>query len=318
VYFALSVMLTIGFAHLTLVVCRVEPTTTRVFGVAAALLMSRPGHWNLLLGQYALTVSIGCYLALFYARSRPGIAGLGLALAAIKPTFGVPIAFFLLCRKDFRAFSIGAGVSILLALTVSIVLVRDAGGLHAFVTSLVRDFLEFNSDPDIGALQAPFRADTVALIARIPGMQLGMIGEFLVTVTVLAVAGLGVHRLAQHGSETGRFWSACLALFGTIACIYHQSYDLIFLAMPATALILSPATRKLDSRLRTALLVLLFIPAVNYLSSATAIDGLGMTGAAYAFVTSLNRLAIFAGLLILSAAALWRSPALRGEPSASS
>src|ERR1700752_362320 len=51
-YFLVTVALTAVVALLAPRACGFEPTAARLFGLGAALLASRPGHWNLLLGQY--------------------------------------------------------------------------------------------------------------------------------------------------------------------------------------------------------------------------------------------------------------------------
>ena len=53
-YFGLTIALTLVLAHLTLWMCKRRPTLTSVFGLAALILTTRLGHWDLLLGQTAL------------------------------------------------------------------------------------------------------------------------------------------------------------------------------------------------------------------------------------------------------------------------
>jgi hypothetical protein len=58
----------------------------------ASYCSSRPGQWNLLLGQPALELTLPTYAALYNARRAPGLSGLALAISMYKPTFGIPLA----------------------------------------------------------------------------------------------------------------------------------------------------------------------------------------------------------------------------------
>ena len=92
-----------AFALIVIIVCGGQPSMWKVFGLASAVLMTRPGFLVALNGQIVCEVAIGCLVALHYSRSRPVVAGLGLALACLKPTFGVPVALLMLARRDWRS-----------------------------------------------------------------------------------------------------------------------------------------------------------------------------------------------------------------------
>src|SRR4029453_8153253 len=103
-YFATTLVLTVVLAGLAIAGAGAPVTAAAVLALAAACLVSRAGQMNLLLGQVTAQVVIASYVALRWARSRPLLAGLGLALATLKPTYGVPLAaLMLLGRGDVRA-----------------------------------------------------------------------------------------------------------------------------------------------------------------------------------------------------------------------
>lgn len=73
-----------------------EINVAAVLLAAAIILATRPGHWNLMAGQRTLLYVLGTCAAVRFLRERPLLARLGLALAMIKPTFGVPLAILML------------------------------------------------------------------------------------------------------------------------------------------------------------------------------------------------------------------------------
>src|SRR4029450_12489403 len=81
--------------------------------LTGALSRPRAGQMTLPLGQVTAQVGLASYVALRWARSRPLLAGLGLALATLKPTYGVPLAaLMLLGRGDMRATAVGVAASV--------------------------------------------------------------------------------------------------------------------------------------------------------------------------------------------------------------
>jgi hypothetical protein len=82
--FAMVILLAVSVLH----VCRLPQSVCNVFGLTTLILVSRPGHINLLLGQVTLPMALGTLWALHFARRRPGLAGLALAITTLKPTFG--------------------------------------------------------------------------------------------------------------------------------------------------------------------------------------------------------------------------------------
>ena len=113
-------------------------TIAATLGLTALLLLSRPGHMNLLLGQVTAQVVIGAYVALRWARTRPLLAGMGLALATLKPTYGVPLALLMLFgRGDLGAVVVGVALSGALCL-VALVAARARGGWRRAVRGVAR------------------------------------------------------------------------------------------------------------------------------------------------------------------------------------
>ena len=172
VYYCVALALTMALAPLALRLCGAEATAARTLGLAAILVSSRPGHWNLYTGQVTLPVTIGAYLALGYARTRPGLAGLGLALATFKPTYGGPLAGLLLARGDRRAIAVGFAVAAVLT-GAAITLLATRVGFGPLLASVLATYHEHATDPSKSAAVAPFRVDVVALVGRMLGSAPG-------------------------------------------------------------------------------------------------------------------------------------------------
>ena len=98
-----------------------------------------PATSGLQLGQLSFEPIFEC-LALYFTRRKPWLAGLGLFLASIKPTFGVPLGVLMLVRRQYRPVAIACAVSVSLNLAVSIALIHRSGGLAAFGTTLAATF----------------------------------------------------------------------------------------------------------------------------------------------------------------------------------
>src|SRR5262249_1267671 len=162
--------LTAVLAALALGGAGVPVTAAATLGLTAALLLSRPGYMNLLLGQVTAQVAIGAYVALRWARKSPIIAGLGLAFATLKPTYGVPLAvLMLLGRGDVTAVAAGAALSAALCLGTLVPLAHAAGGVAPFVASLGGSTAAFSAEGTSNAWSSFARLDVVALAARVLG-----------------------------------------------------------------------------------------------------------------------------------------------------
>ena len=61
-YFLCTILLTLALAVLALRLARVEVRPERVLVLAGAVLLSRPGHWTLLLGQVSILLSVLTYI----------------------------------------------------------------------------------------------------------------------------------------------------------------------------------------------------------------------------------------------------------------
>src|SRR4029077_11189873 len=121
-----AVMLAI--ARVALRAAGTSPTVAYTFALGAIVLASRPGQRSLFIRQPSAVAVLGTCVALAYGRTRPALGGLGVALAALKPNFGVPLVVLMAVRRDTRSVLIGLMAAGLLTAGAAAVLAHSAGG----------------------------------------------------------------------------------------------------------------------------------------------------------------------------------------------
>ncbi len=274
-YFALNVVLIVVLASASLRIAGRRPALGSVCGVAALILLTRPGHWNLLLGQPTMAIILGVLMALCWARERPLLAGIGLTLAFMKPNFGAPLAALMLVQGGAVAVLVGGGLTVLIALPVGAQLARAAGGLGPFVDSLRDNASHFHAGHGVDPLTSPFRIDIPALIARVSGDVPGTAVDLTVGAIVLLIGAVALRRLATAIPER-RVVPLGVGTLTLLVATYHMTYDLLLLAPVVVALALGgdDLLWRAGPTRRRMLLVGLVLAAFNYLSTESVLDGL--------------------------------------------
>ncbi|HVM96211.1 MAG TPA: glycosyltransferase 87 family protein [Candidatus Acidoferrales bacterium] len=260
--------------------------------LATALLLSRPGSWNVGLGQYALQFSIGAALALCIEPQRYRLAGLGCAITLLKPTYGVPLSLLLLSSGRVRIWLVGVAVAVLLSLPPGIAVLKAAGGFIPLLNSLHASFANFSSDTTAGAATGPERVDVIGLVGFGLGYEPSAALEVVLTLGVLACGSLCFHRIVKAAGGQVSPLALVVGCLTILVCTYHQTYDLVLLLVPVTAwahTLISDDRRRASS---VALLLLLLFPMVNYLSPQAVQASLGIRGLASSVLTRANALAL--------------------------
>jgi len=276
IFCLLNVALTPVLVWLALRLSGLGASVGRVFTLAAFLLISRGGYLSLFFGQCSTYVVIGTYVALLAARERPGLAGLGLALATLKPTFGGPLAILMAARRDFRAVIIGLALGGLGALGPTVALVHNAGGLTPFTASLQASHRSYEEDPYVNPASSRERIDSAVLAGRLAGPAFGTQAEFALTLLLVGIGAAALWRLSAGETGSTRVQSAGLVCLTIAVCIYHQAYELALLAMPLVACCYTASARRMnvDTQLRWLLIALLAAPMANYLMSSSVLSRL--------------------------------------------
>jgi Glycosyltransferase family 87 len=300
-----NLALTLALAALVLGAAGIERTAARVFGVAALIVASHPGQMALYIGQGAVYFAIGLVLAFTLARTRPGLAGMGLALVCLKPTVGVPAALLLTARSDRRALSTGLVVAALSSLVVLPFLVGASGGVGPFVGTLVDNYSRWGQDAATKVTESVHRLDAFLLVGRALGRPLTAAEDLVVTGAVLGVAIWAVWRARRFEDPASRPLSTSVMVAAILVAFYHQAYDALFLALPLAFAARGAWGRSTLARVcRVLVLGAGAVLAGNYVATQALIDRLGLTGAAWTAVTSVNAIAMLAVFTGCVAAAL--------------
>jgi hypothetical protein len=279
-YHVLNLLLVLAFALLTLRLCPVEASRAAVLVLGSAILLSRPGHSNLFNGQSTLLVASGTYLALALSGRRPIVAGVGLALALLKPSFGLPLAVLLLAAGQVTTVVVGAAGTAVTSGPVAVVLARAAGGVAPLVRSVLDgawSHMELSSNAPATSL----RIDAVAWVGRlIDGRAVTPLAT-LVGVAILGAAAFTTYRLARSGDRQADPLRWCVGLLAILLAVYHQNYDSLVLTLPIVQLSLGrwqPATMVAGVAARWWLLGLLAVPLLNHTLNSKVAAMLGSTG----------------------------------------
>lgn len=299
-FYIWTVVLTLFTAFLALRLNGFRAGAAPVVLVASIMILSRPGHMNLLVGQDTLVYVLGTYLALSAADSSPAWSGLGLSLACLKPTFGIPIALLMLAGRRFRPLLYGAGIGALLNLPPLLILIRDSGGPTSFLRAMVENFGAWRNEPVVDASKSLLSISASAVLGRLMDRTPGLIGEAVVMVIVLGTAAAALRLLDRRKNPRDWPLAASVVCLAALTGIHHQPYDLLLLSLPGVALL----GRRFpdvfyDRWTGRALAALLAVLAFNYVATHSGVAALRLTGLAYRLVTSINGVALMAFFVIV-------------------
>ncbi len=273
---------------------------------AGLLLLSRPGQWDLLLGQPALELSLATYVALYQARRAPLLSGLALAVAMYKPTFGVPLAALMLARGDYRAVMAGGLFAVALNAPPVLLLAQRAGGFESFVQDLLRSQQAWKTAVDPST--QVYGVDAPGLVSRLAGTRLPPAAYLAVSLLVLGAASAALRSI--RGLRESRFdhLSATIVCLGILLSVHHHAYDLVLLVLPVAALVKSrlPAIFLQPGR-RRGLLLLVTLLGANYVTTLSVLRRLEENRAAWLPLASLN------GVLLLVVFLIYVLPVWRGD-----
>ena len=271
-----------------------ETSWTAALVAATLVTLSRPGQWNLLLGQVTLQAVLLSWVALHFAQRKPWLSGLALGAAAFKPTFGVPIGLLMLARGNVKVVAVGVLSALALSLPVAAILEYRAGGVQLLAHDLVKPYYTWTGHSDSHPFGSLYRIDLVAMVGRIAGRPFSHAVEAVITILVLAVAALLIHRMrgseATPGHQTLSDAIICLA---TLLCVHHLDYDLLLLVFPVAALVYRRVPGLLeDAAVRRGTLWLFAFTAANYASTRSVLHQFAPHGPAWRVLVSANSLAL--------------------------
>ena len=321
-WWLVNVGLTILLAYVVWRWCGIVPTVAMTATLSAVILLTRPGQANLYFGQATLLFVLASLAALYWARRRPYLAGVALALATMKPTFGGPLAILMFCRRDWRTASLGSILGIAAAIIgLAIVFSHDATGKSPL--AVLRGNQEATDrDPAVDPALSNSRIDAVMVAERLLGPAAAPAVRIAIPLLILSVSGLILWRNASqlpatannNDFENSEKLSSALILVTMAGCVYHNIYDALLLVVPAALAWPASKRRGLMSKRWQGLVVcaLLVVPAVSYFSSrqfnelvSKAIPSIGVSvpGRTPLVIQLANGCAVTAAWLLLLAAA---------------
>jgi hypothetical protein len=284
---------------------------------AALVTLSRPGQWNLLLGQVTLQAVLLSWAALRFAERKPWLSGLALGAAAFKPTFALPIGALMLVRGNVKAVSAGVLFALALNLPIAAILQHSAGALQLLAQDPGKPYDSWTGPSDSEPKWSFYRLDLVALFGRIAGRPLSRGEEAVITLLVLAVAAWLIRRMRGSESSPGyQPLTEAIICIATLLCVHHLDYDLLLLALPLAALVYRRTPGLLENGpTRLGVLWLFALMGANYVSTQSVLARLEPDAPGWFALASANSLAlvlIFAiyGMTVLRWSSARVAPAL--------
>ncbi|MGW6444076.1 glycosyltransferase 87 family protein [Lentzea sp. NPDC055074] len=218
--------------------------------ISTLLVTSQVGKAQMYVGQVNPLIAVGAAGALLLRTQSPGWASAALALAWLKPQFGLPLALLLFVRGDRKVALLGTVLAALASLPVAMLLVVRGGGVGEFLDVISRN-LEWASSTGYGAVDSltAQRVDLPAVFFRTTGW-LPPAAELLALCGVLATTALLARKLDRtaNGGEAADL----LTCLGIVVALVHQPGD-VLIAVPAmVALAVVCWRRRKDSHWRWA------------------------------------------------------------------
>jgi hypothetical protein len=227
--------------------------------IATLLLLSQVGKAQLYVGQVNPLIAVGAAGALLARRDAPRWAAVALALAWLKPQFGLPLAVLLYVRGSRGVALVGTAVAAVASLVVVVPLVVRAGGLGPFLDVIATN-LDHAGRTAYGAADSLVsqRVDLAAVFYRVTGW-LPAGAELLALGGVLVVSAVLVRRLDRMGQPAAADLLTCLA---AVVAIVHQPGDVLIAvpSMVAVGVVWWPRRRERDWRLIALSVLLLLVP----------------------------------------------------------
>jgi Glycosyltransferase family 87 len=316
-YFVLSALLVLALAYMVLRLANVPPDGAKVFFLAGMILLTRAGHWNLVLGQRGIFLTLATCMALLYARDAPYLSGFALALSMVKPTWGVPLALLMVPCGYGRAVTIGIVLSALVNIPVFGLLAAKEGGLSSFGNVLLAGHEAWETMPGYDPATSYARVDLAATVSRFLGYSLSQLEQAVLTVAILLSAALVLRVLARQANSGSRNLSVGIICLGMLLAGYHNGYDVVLLIAPFVAVVVHGLPEQWGGvAFRRTLIWLFAIPALNWVASDSVLTAWRPSHGLWLLVTSVNGVcvtALFSGYLTLGLMRL-RSSSAESSP----
>ncbi|MFI6099332.1 glycosyltransferase family 87 protein [Lentzea sp. NPDC051213] len=275
VAFTLASLLLLGVLALLAARNAKMPLVLGTVAIAALLVTSQVGKAQLYVGQVNPLIAVGAAGALMARSSHPRLAALGLAVAWLKPQFGLPLAILLFARGSRRVALGGTAIAALASLPVVALLVYRGGGVGPFL-EVISANLAHASGTTYGAVDSMTaqRVDLPAVFFRVTE-ALPPAAELAALVGVLAVTAVLARKL-DRGDQDSRSIADLVTGVGLVVALVHQPGDVLIAvpAMAAVAVVCWRRRKERDWRLAAIALLALLVPFAHLYFVNTAVAGL--------------------------------------------
>jgi len=282
-----------------------------VFGF---ILFSRSGHITLYTGYFTAIIIVGTIMAFHYAHSKPWLSGIGILLASAKPTFIIPLLILLAYRKNYKAAVWGTLLSGSVAFAGLAWMAADSS-ISEVINTVFEGQEAFDDDPTEFPINTWTRVDLVGMFAKainwIPDNKV-YLGAMVV---LLIPPGLVIRRAVDHEQNRGAMGlTALISMLALLVMLYHHSYDCLLVVPSVLSLLLfgHKTLVEVPKFGRWVVTVLLLVPPVNYLSTMSFRDKLGLEQYSFTWqsITMINGFCLTISLIILMYYA-WKFALLR-------
>ena len=288
-YLTGTVLLTLVLAYLALRLSEVRPAPHLVVLVAALVLLSRPGHWTLLLGQVSILLAVATYLVVLAGPGRPLLGGAALAVVMLKPTYGVVLAVLLWAWGWGRTVAWGALLAAVVNLPLLALLAAREGGVSALLAAAAGGYRSWQDLPDVNPATSSTRTDATSLVSRFLGEPLPDGGQIALSLGIMLAAALILRMVRRRDDELQGVALAVICLAINLVG-FHRGYDLVLLAAPLTGLVVgTPAVPAAVRRLMFGLFALL---ALNWAATESVLAAWQPARPMWLLVTSASTVAL--------------------------
>ncbi len=240
------------------------------------------------------------------------LGAVGLALALLKPQFGLPLVVVMLAMRRWGAVWRGVAVLTVASVPVVVACSVSSGGFGAFLDSISRLVAYANSPDASTGLTSPNngRTDLLGLLARFGGHIPPAWASLVVAALTAVFAAFVMARCADPVTATAGVGSA------TLLGLVHQPYDAVILLVPAVLGLGRLATHGRFARPDLAVWLLTLVPVVHLHRVSTLLPWLSRPHAELLDATALAAGLVVATLIAATCAKDLRTPVSSRRPRA--
>ena len=266
------------------------------------IIFSRPGHVGIFTGYLTIQLVLGTIIAIHYSKSNPWLAGVGFMLASGKPTYFIPLTILLLFRRDIKTLVIGGALTGIVAIG-GLAYLASYSSFGDVIDGIKQGQEAFHEDPTEMPINTWTRIDLLGMVAKVLNWVPGNAVYLGAMFGLIIAPGLAIWRARKFETDHGAGGlSAVILVLAMLVTLYHHSYDCLLTTVAFFALALAGerVCPEIPKFWRFVMVGLLFVPAINYASTQSFRDKLGLDqyGFVWQSITMVNGACLLAALVI--------------------